>query len=82
MPRAPRKKIRHADVSAIPPGVLVNKDVALAFAPIGLTTLWAWEKAGKFPAARLRHGKSVLWLVDDLRAFARGEWRPVAETAQ
>lgn len=66
------------DLAAIPNGVLVRKPVVLAYTSLGVTTLWHRLKAGTFPQPRQFNGRSPLWLIDDVRAFCRGEWESAA----
>lgn len=41
------------------------------------TTLWRWEKAGKFPRRRRLGGNVVAWRSDEIAEWC--EARPVAE---
>lgn len=73
---ASQKRKPPIDVNAIPSGVLVRKDVVLAYCGVSATTIWAWLKDGKFPQPTRRVGRIPFWSIDDVRAFARGEWKP------
>ena len=52
-----------------PPAVrLLDKHAVMAIADCSYPTLWAWQRAGKFPRSRVVGGKSM-WLSTDIDAW-------------
>jgi predicted DNA-binding transcriptional regulator AlpA len=50
------------------------KDV-LRLVPVGRSTLWAWVKAGRFPAPIKLSPKCTVWRAEDLALFIKhGGW--------
>ena len=68
-------RYKPVDHAAIPDGTLVYKEVVLSMWPGSIPTLWRLIGTGEFPPPRTHVGRRPAWLIDDIRAVCRGEWR-------
>lgn len=59
---------------------VLSRDDVLELVGIGGTTLWRWERAGRFPRRRQLGPGRVGWLQSEVDAWLKS--RPVAESSE
>ena len=68
--------------TAAPPLRLLTKAQVLARVPVSYPTLWAWQRQGKFPRAKIIGSRSV-WVEAEVEAWiAARPLRPLKGTQQ